>query len=194
MVDKALKNKWVNKEVNFTVTPHGRVKNMILIVTREGTDKDNLAYTLCQAAGFDYDKVSSRVRTREDFLEPRQFIHYVLVNHFEYGYDAAGKSAGSFDHSTVAHSLKAVDQLLGTSKSYRMWFHEKIEAIEPIRKEFAKAELKVIDNLPMDEQTINKLYNTARNFLKSKHFSKSSRLDNLVNFVRYVESINNNNQ
>jgi chromosomal replication initiator protein len=94
-----------------------------------------LAYThycnsLSALHGISVEQIKSRTRKRE-IIELRQMAQYLVKKHHRFSLKTIGKATGGYDHSTVIHSIRLVDEMLEThNKSFRV-----VERIKPYRFE-----------------------------------------------------------
>lgn len=78
---------------------------------------------ICQHFDIDSEKLKSKKRDR-DIVEARQFAMYFSRIRTKKSYAKIGKHFGGFDHSTVFHSFKVVDELSMYNKEFRSKFNE----------------------------------------------------------------------
>jgi len=64
--------------------------------------------------------ISKKTRNRE-ILQPRQITHYFAKQKTNDSLTSIGRQIGEKDHATVLHSIKTVNNLYSTDKTYRKY-------------------------------------------------------------------------
>ena len=127
---KRLENCWCSFEINAIKLPKktilkltGRIINWSDDPIKLETEKINDFYILvCSLSGCDINSLSIRTRKKET-VQARQIIMAHRKIYLGLSLSEAGFEFGK-DHATVLHSIKTIQDLHQTSKSYREQFKE----------------------------------------------------------------------
>ncbi len=85
--------------------------------------KDLIERTVCDIWGVSRDSVYTKTRKRE-ITEARQIIQHQFKNRLRMNLMTTGMNTGGYDHATVLHSCKVVNNLYQNDKYYRHKFQQ----------------------------------------------------------------------
>lgn len=77
----------------------------------------NMIHLVSESFGIPIDRIfwvtsNGRLSRREEYAFCRQVIHYLAVEKMGYGKSEIGRITGGVDHSTVIHSISAINNLM----------------------------------------------------------------------------------
>jgi len=93
------------------------MKNFVKSAAKELTI-ENIQKMVCEHYGLPYDRVLARTRRRE-VVQARQITMYLAKKFTKSSLKAIGAHFGGFDHTTVIHSCRQVEDLMTTDTEYR---------------------------------------------------------------------------
>jgi len=121
----------MNKEENLKAMTKKEFRSSTVQYLPEIYNK-RLATIICHEKNIPQERLLEKTRERE-IVESRQIYMYMLIEIFKIGPSEIGRRTG-FDHATVFHSKKKVNEFLETERRYR----ESFERILPEVKEMKR--------------------------------------------------------
>lgn len=119
-----INNKLQVKRTRFLLGLKRHLMDMLTVI--QPTWKVEPELRILQALNVDIKFISKRTRKREVVLKRQQF-HALMKHNSKLNLVKIGKISGGFDHATVLHSEKTINNLLDTDTSFKRNFYEMIE-------------------------------------------------------------------
>lgn len=118
---------WVHKfdSAAATIKTTRELYRRFLVGMREEIEPEEIDYIVCKESGLFPELLRVKIRKRE-IVSARQLAMYFYMTETRLTLAETGYLLGGFDHSTVLHATKVVNNLRETDRNYRALF-ERIE-------------------------------------------------------------------
>ena len=95
-------------------------------------------------------KIMKSKSRKTNIVKARQIYSYLLVSVFQYSLTDAAEEAGGFDHSTVIHSVKTVQNLAETDKGYAFALNIILDKAQNLKNQIEEERNKKPDQIVID--------------------------------------------
>lgn len=110
-------------EIKLREIRRGNLAILDHLVLDDGITIEKIERTVCHFTSVPRDVVYNPIRNRE-IVQARQLIHSFIKKNFRMSLKNIGKITGGKDHATVLHSVKTVNNLVDTDKTFRKLYED----------------------------------------------------------------------
>lgn len=88
-------------------------------------EKEQIVEVVCTVVGISYEQFYSRIR-KPKFVSARAISSAIMRKHLHIKLKDIGKALGGYDHTSVIHLLRTMDDRIETEQAEREWWYESL--------------------------------------------------------------------